>query len=162
MAATKPTSSTEPQPHLASTVVSVVLRVAGPVITDVRPHALGTRQRQVVARIGDVLFYLDDRWLAARIRQQWDAAQYVVSQRLPEQAPQVWLAGADDSYPLTVAQQLTGDGLVRARYLPAHRETRTPPHVRLRLARFVFQVCDREAWRTIGEAWFAAQRYLEQ
>ncbi len=52
----------------ACTVVSVVLRVAGPVITEVRPHALGTRQRQVIARVGDVLFYLDDRWLAARIR----------------------------------------------------------------------------------------------
>ncbi len=86
----------------------------------------------------------------------------MVTQRLPEHAPQAWLAGPDDAYPLTVAQHLTGDGYVRARYLPAHRETRTPPHVRMRLERFVFQVCDREAWRSIGEAWLAAQRYLEQ
>ena len=36
----------------------VVLQVAGPVITEVRPHALVTCERQVCARIGDALVYL--------------------------------------------------------------------------------------------------------
>lgn len=64
------------------------------VITDVRPHALGTPERQVFARIGDALIYLTDPAVAARIRQQWDAAQYLVAQRLPERISQTWLAPA--------------------------------------------------------------------
>ena len=46
--------------QLTSTVIAVVLRVAGAVVTDVRPHAIGTPHRQVTARIGDVLLYLTD------------------------------------------------------------------------------------------------------
>ena len=42
----------------------------------------------------------------------------------------------------------------------AHRETGTPPHLRIRVDRLVWQVCDQQSWRAIGDAWFAAQRYL--
>ena len=153
-----------PQPvHvMASTVLAVVMRVAGPVITEVRPHALGNPERQVLARIGDVLVYLTDPKAAARIRQQWDAAQYLAVKRLPERVSQTWLAPTPDTYPVGVTVQLTGRVDVTTRYLPAHQATGTPPHLRMRVDRLVWQVCDQQSWRAIGGAWFAAQRYLEE
>lgn len=119
--------TTTPQqiPTLASAVVAVILRVAGPVITDVRAHAVGTPERQINARIGDALIYLTDRRLAARIRQQWDAAQYIATQRLPERVSQTWLAHSSDVYPVGVTLQLTGQVKVGARYLPARPDTHT-------------------------------------
>ena len=155
---------TIPQPiHvMASTVLAVVMRVAGPVITEVRPHALGTPERQVIARIGDALVYLTDPKAAARIRQQWDAAQYLAVKRLPERVSQTWLAPTPDTYPVGVTVQLTGRVDVTTRYLPAHQATGTPPHLRMRVDRLVWQVCDQQSWRAIGGAWFAAQRYLEE
>ena len=103
---------TKPDPHdeprLTSTVLTAVLRVAGPVVTDVRPHAIGTPQRQVTARIGDVLIYLTDPRAAARIRQRWDAAQHLAAQRLPERVSQTWLAPDPDAYPLGITVRLDG------------------------------------------------------
>lgn len=56
----QPATATEPAPVpvLTSTVLSVVMRVAGPVPTDVHPHALGHPEQQVTARIGDAVIYL--------------------------------------------------------------------------------------------------------
>jgi hypothetical protein len=58
----QPPASIDPQPApvLASTVLSVVMRVAGPVPTDVHPHALGHPEQQVTARIGDAVIYLTE------------------------------------------------------------------------------------------------------
>jgi len=78
--------------------------------------------------------------LAARLRQQWDASQYLATQRLPEQVPQAWLAHDTDVYPVGVTLQLTGPVKVTPRYQPPHRETRTPPHLRMRVDRLVWQV----------------------
>jgi hypothetical protein len=58
---------------LTSTVLAVVMRVAGPVVTGVLPHGLGTPERQVSVRIGDVIVHLTDPRVAAVIRQRWDA-----------------------------------------------------------------------------------------
>jgi hypothetical protein len=154
-----------PQPEhvLASTVLVVIMRVAGPVITDVRPHALGTPEQQVIVRIGDALIYLTDPQLTARIRQQWDAAQYLVSQRLPERVSQTWLVPEPGTYPVGVSVQLTGEAKVTTQSVAAHLPSRTPAHLRMSVdRRLVWQVCDRQSWRAIGEAWFAAQRYLQR
>lgn len=59
MASQQPTTQ-QPEHVLASTVLAVIMRVAGPVITEVRSHALGTPQAQVNVRIGDALIYLTD------------------------------------------------------------------------------------------------------
>jgi hypothetical protein len=156
------TSNPKQIPELASAVIAVILRVAGPVMTEVRPYAIGTPERQVTARIGDALVYLTDRRLAGRIRQQWDASQYLATKRLPERVSQTWLAHTVDTYPVGVTVQLTGQVRVTARYLPAHRETQTPPHLRMQVDRLVWQVCDLQAWRAIGDAWFEAQRHLDR
>ncbi|MGH3984399.1 MAG: hypothetical protein ACRDST_17370, partial [Pseudonocardiaceae bacterium] len=103
-----PTTDPQPVPVLASTVLSVVMRVAGPVPTDVHPYALGHPEQQVTARIGDAIVYLTEPTVAARIRQQWDAAQYLAATRLPERVSQTWLAPTPDTYPLGVALRLTG------------------------------------------------------
>ena len=89
------------QQQLASTVLAVILRVAGPVITDVRPHALATPEAQVCARIGDALFYLTDLRAAGLLRQHWDVSQYLVT-RLPERVSQTWLGPDPNAYPVGV------------------------------------------------------------
>lgn len=129
------------------------MRVAGPVVTDVRPHALGTPQAQVIARVGDALIYLADQQLAARIRQQWDAAQYLVARRLPERVSQTWLAPEPGTYPVGVTVHLTGEVKVTTQSVSAHQASRTPAHLRMSVdRRLVWQVCDRQSWRAIGNS----------
>ncbi|MBV8994453.1 MAG: hypothetical protein JO287_12335 [Pseudonocardiales bacterium] len=111
---------------LASAVLAVVMRVAGPV-PQVHPHALGQPEQQVSARIGDAVVYLTEPAVAERIRQQWDASQYLVSQRLPERVSQTWLLPTPGSYPLSVALRLTGAVEVATQWVDGRRETRTPP-----------------------------------
>jgi hypothetical protein len=128
MTSQPPTTDTH---QLTSAVIAVVLRVAGAVITDVRPHAIGTPQRQVNARIGDVLLYLTDHRTVARIRQQWDAAQYIAIKRLPETVSQTWLANPHpDTYPLGVTLRLEGSVQVTCRWMAGSPTTGTPPHKR--------------------------------
>lgn len=146
---------------LACNVLAVILRVAGPVITDVRPHALGTPQRQVTVRLGDALLYLTDPQVAARIRQHWDAAVYLAT-RLPEQVSPTWLGHVPDTYPLGVTLQPTADMRLQTRWITARPATSTPAHLRILVDRLVWQVCDVQAWRTIGNALLAAQTHLEQ
>ena len=155
-----PTAQPHRVPVLASTVLSVVMRVAGPVPTDVHPYALGHPEQQVSARIGDAVVYLTEPTLAARIRQQWDAAYYLASARLPDRVPQTWLAPQPGSYPLAIALRLTGAVEITTQWIPGRRTTNTPAHLRVRIDRLVWQVCDQQSWLKIGQAWFAAQRYL--
>ena len=147
-------------PVLTSTVLAVVMRVAGPLPTEVHPHAIGHPEQQVTARIGDAIVYLTEPTVAARIRQQWDAAQYLAATRLPERVSQTWLAPTPDTYPLGVALRLTGAVEVATQWIEGRRETRTPAHLRVRVDRLVWQVCDRQSWQRIGQVWFDAQQYL--
>lgn len=105
---TQQLTSPQPAPVLSSTVLAVVMRVAGPVPTEVYPHAIGHPEQQVTARIGDAVVYLTEPALAGRIRQQWDAAQYLAATRLPERVSQTWLAPQPGTYPLGVALRLAG------------------------------------------------------
>ena len=155
-----PTAQPHRVPVLASTVLSVVMRVAGPVPTDVHPHALGHPEQQVSARIGDAVVYLTEPTVAARIRQQWDAAHYLASARLPNRVSQTWLAPQPGSYPLGIVLRLTGAVEIATQWIPGRRTTNTPAHLRVRVDRLVWQVCDQQSWLRIGQAWFDAQRYL--
>lgn len=155
-----PTTGAQPAHVLASAVLAVVMRVAGPVPTHIHPHAIGHPEQQVSARIGDAVVYLTELGVAGRIRQQWDAAHYLASQRLPERVSQTWLAPTPGTYPVGVALRLTGAVQVTTQWIQGHRETRTPPHLRVRVDRLVWQICDHQAWRSIGQAWFAAQQTL--
>ena len=75
--ATNPTTvSDHLAPMTTSTVLAVVMRVAGPVTTGVLPYGLGTPERQVSVRIGDAVVHLTQAKVAARVRQQWDCLLY--------------------------------------------------------------------------------------
>jgi hypothetical protein len=157
--ATSPTTD-DIRPFLACNVLAIILRVAGPVITEVRAHALGFPERQICARLGDALLYLTDPQVAARIRQHWDAAQYLAG-RLPERVSQTWLAHVPGTYPVAVSLRPVGEIVLDTKWIGGRRETRTPAHLRIQVDRSVFQVCDRQAWNAIGDALFTAQTYLE-
>jgi hypothetical protein len=153
-------TASQPVPVLTTTVLAVLMRVAGPVPTEVHPHALGHPEQQVSARIGDAVVYLTEPVVAARIRQQWDAAQYLATHRLPERVSQTWLAPRPGTYPVGVAVRLTGQVEVHTRWIAGRASTRTPAHLRIQIEQLVWQVCDQQAWRRIGDAWFQAQQYL--
>lgn len=123
------TCPTEP-PVPASTVLAVVMRVAGPVPTEVRPFALGHPEQQVTARIGDAVLYLTDRAVAAHIRQRWDATQYLAACRLPDHVSHTWLAPRPDTYPPGVALRLTTKLDITSRWAAGWANTRTPAHLR--------------------------------
>jgi len=89
-----------------------------------------------------------------------DAAQYLAATRLPERVSQTWLTPTPDTYPLGVALRLTGAVQVATQWIEGRRETRTPAYLRVRVDRLVWQICDRQAWQRIGQAWFDAQQYL--
>lgn len=152
---------TTSQPVLASTVLSAVLRVAGPVPTHVHPHALGTPEQQVSLRIGDALVYLTEPVVSSRIRQQWDATQYLAARRLPKRASPTWLAPQPGTYPLGVALRLTGAVEVATQWIMAHHATSTPAHLRIRVDRLIWQICDQESWQCIGHAWYDAAHHLD-
>jgi hypothetical protein len=125
---------------IISNVLAVVLRVAGGVITDVRPHAIGRPGRQVTARIGHALLYRSDPRTAGYIRQKWDASQYLAFKRLPEHVSQTWLAPEPDTYPLGIALRLADAVRVTSRWVGPHLQTRTPAHMAIRVDRLIFQV----------------------
>ncbi|MGH3853197.1 MAG: hypothetical protein ACRDR6_06795 [Pseudonocardiaceae bacterium] len=148
-------------PVLTSTVLAVVMRVAGPVPAEIHPYALGHPEQQVTARLGDALVYLTDPAVAARIRQHWDAAQYLAACRLPARVSQTWLAPRPGKYPPGVVLRLTGDVDLHTQWIAGRPRTRTPPHLRIQIDQLVWQVCDQQSWRRIGDTWFDALRYLD-
>ncbi|MGH3534872.1 MAG: hypothetical protein ACRDQG_09190 [Pseudonocardiaceae bacterium] len=128
-----------PQPKLVltSTVLAVLMRVAGPVPTEVHPHALGHPEQQVSLRLGDAVVYLTEPAVAARVRQHWDAAQYLVAQRLPERVSQTWLAPRPGKYPVSVALRLTGPIEAHTQPITGRPRTRTPAHLRIQIDQLV-------------------------
>lgn len=146
---------------VTSTVLAVVMRVAGPVPTEVHPYAIGYPEQQVTARIGDAVLYLTEPAVAGYVRQQWDATQYLAACRLPERVSQTWLAPRPGTYPIGVTLRLTHHVEVTTQWATGRSSTRTPAHLRIQVGQLVWQVCDRESWRRIGDAWFDVQRYLD-
>ncbi|MGD9525190.1 hypothetical protein [Pseudonocardia sp.] len=160
--ATNPTTvSDQLGPVITSNVLAVVMRVAGPVTTGVAPYGLGTPERQVTVRIGDAVVFLRDRRTAARVRQQWDAGVGMALQ-LRRRVSQTWLHPRPGTYPVAVSVQLTEHVKVLTVFVPGNLEKRRPDHVRVQVDQLVWEICDIEAWRTIGDAWLTAQQYLER
>ena len=82
---------------------------------------------------------------------------------MPERVSQTWLHPNPNAYPIGVTLRLAGDVPVDLHWVTGRRETRTPAYLRVCVdRRLVWQVCDRVAWRAIGDALFDAQRCLQQ
>lgn len=146
----------ERTPLFASNVLALIVRVAGPVATGVTAHAVGHPEQRICVRLGDVLLDVVDPGTVAALRQKWDATGYFAN-RLPEQVSQTWLGHDLDRYPLAATVQLAGPVKLTARWTTGRLTTRTPDHLRIQVDRVIFQVCDRQAWRTISDALFDAQ-----
>jgi hypothetical protein len=155
------TQNATDQRALTSNVLTVVLRVAGPVETSVRPHALGYPERQVSVRIGDALIHLTDPKAAERIRQRWDAG-FAGALRLRRQVSQTWLQPRPGTYPVAVSVHLTREATIGSQFIAADTDRHQPAHLAVRVDQLLWQVCDLTAWRAIGDAWLAAYEYLRQ
>lgn len=155
------TTGERPRPLLSSTVLAVVLRVAGPVQTGVIAHGLGHPERQVSVRVGDAVILFRDPKVAALVRQRWDAA-LGSALRLRERVSQTWLRPRPGTYPAAVSVQWTDQVEVTHRFVPADVERRQPAYLEVRIDQLVWQVCDQTAWRSIGDAWLAAHQQLRQ
>jgi hypothetical protein len=153
------TGSTASGYRLTSTVVSAVVRLAGPVSTGITAQFVGMPEQLLVVRVGNVLLYLTDPAIARRIHTFWDAQQHLV-RRLPARASQTWLGPRPGSYPLAVAMQPTQPVPLSARWIRAQPSHHLPAHLQIRIDQLVWQVCDTAAWASVGDAWFDAQRQL--
>lgn len=161
-AATTPTDVREQlRPVVTSSVLAVVMRVAGPVTTGVLPYGSGTPEQQVSVRIGDAVVLLRDRRTAARVRQQWDAG-VGMALRLRRQVSQTWLRPRPGTYPVAVSVQLTERVRVSSVFVTGDAQKRCPDHLRVQVDQLVWEVCDIEAWRAIGDAWLAAYQCLDR
>lgn len=149
----------QPGRIITSTVLGVTLRVAGAVPTDVHAYAIGTAEQQVTARLGDVLIYVSDAVVADRIRALFDGA-ILTAHKLPSRVSQTWLHPKPGTYPLTVAARLAGQVELASAYVPADRTSRTPAHLRVRVDKVHWQICDRDSWRALADAWFAIHQHL--
>jgi hypothetical protein len=146
-------------PPMTATVVAVIQRAAGHVTTAVTVHPIDRDQREAHIRIGDAVLWVRDAPVIQRIRQQWDASQYL-SNRLRGAVSATWLQPDPDAYPISVAQRLGEATDVAVQWLGGKLHTRTPPHLRIRVGTLVWQVCDRTAWTTISQAWWQAEKLL--
>jgi hypothetical protein len=146
---------------VTSTVMAVVLRVAGPVETGIIAHGQGHPERQASVRVGDAVIHLRDPKIAALLRQRWDGA-LGSALRLREQVSQTWLKPRPGTYPVAVSVQLTGQTEVFHRFVPADPARRQPAYLEVRVEQLLWQVCDQLAWRTIGNAWLAAHQELRR
>ena len=108
--------------ELAPTVVAVILGVAGPVLSDIRRHALGTPEAEVCACVGAALHGLTDPWVAARGCQRWDAAEYLAA-RLPQRVSLARRARELDTCPVLVVVRPIGAVAVSTRGAIARCET---------------------------------------
>ncbi|MDQ2710155.1 MAG: hypothetical protein M3Z25_22160 [Actinomycetota bacterium] len=149
------------RPLLTSTVLAVVLRVAGPVETGIVAHGMGHPERQVSVRIGDAVVHLRDPKTAALVRQRWDAG-LGAALRLRERVSQTWLAPRPGTYPAAVSLQVTDQVRVTHRFVPADPDRRQPAHLEARIDQLTWQVCDLTAWRAIGDAWLQAHQLIRQ
>ncbi len=149
----------QPGRILSSTVLGVTLRVAGAVTTEVHPFAIGTAEQQVTARLGDVLIYVSDPGIADRVRALFDGA-ILTAHKLPSRVSQTWLHPKPGTYPLTVAARLTDPVELASAYVPADRASRRPAHVRVRINELCWEICDRDSWRALADAWFAIHQHL--
>jgi hypothetical protein len=147
------------RPLLTSTVLAVVLRVAGPVQTAVIAHGLGHPERQVSVRIGDAVIHLRDPKVAALLRQRWDGT-LGSALRLRERVSQTWLRPRPGTYPAAVSVQLTDQTQVFHRFAPADPDRRRPAYLEIRVDQLLWQICDQLAWRSIGDAWLTAHQQL--
>jgi hypothetical protein len=120
------TAAEQTRPLVTSTVMAVVLRVAGPVETGVIAHGLGHPERQASVRIGDAVIHLRVPNVAALVRQRWDGA-LGSALRLRERVSQTWLRPRPDTYPAAVSVQLTDQTEVFHRFMPADPTRRQPP-----------------------------------
>jgi hypothetical protein len=155
------TTAEQDRPLLTSTVLAVVLRVAGEVQTGVIAHGSGQPERQVSVRIGDAVIHLRDPKVAAVVRQRWDAA-LGSALRLREKVSQTWLRPRPGTYPAAVSVQLTNQVEVAHCFVRAAPDKRQPAYLEVRVDQLVWQVCDQLAWRTIGDAWLAAHQQLRR
>jgi hypothetical protein len=59
----------------ASTITAAAVQLAGEVRPDITVSHLGTPEQEASLRIGELLIYLRDPGIAARIAQDWDQAR---------------------------------------------------------------------------------------
>jgi hypothetical protein len=146
-------------PPMTATVMAVIQRAAGQVATRVTVHQVDHFQHEAHIRIGDAVLWVRDVPVIQRIRQQWDASQHF-SVKLRDAVSSTWLRPDPNAHPISVAQRLGEATDVASQWIGVNVATGTPPHLRVRIGALIWQVCDRTAWTTIGEAWWQAEQML--
>lgn len=82
--------------------------------------------------------------------------------QLRRRVSQTWLHPRPGTYPAAVSLQLTEHVKVSTVFVPGNVQKRWPDQLRVQVDQLVWEVCDIEAWRAIGNAWLAVQQHLER
>jgi hypothetical protein len=135
-------------PH-HSTVSELKVRVVGRVACRVGATDVGTVERAVVLRIGDIVFHVGDLHTLTALHYTWAIAEEHMS-ALPYRDEFAHLGATPGLYRVGALFDLQGHVTSAVAFVRAHGET--PAHVRVQFGPIVWQVCDREAWETVTDA----------
>ncbi len=114
----------------------------------------------MTVRIGDAVVHLTSARVAAQVRQRWDARMFL-AMRLRQRVSQSWLHPVLGTYPVAVGVRLTdASDHHRVRACRPHHTAPGAPEG----PRGPAPVAGLRSGSVggIGDAWFEAQRYLEQ
>lgn len=142
-----------------STIISVVVRVAGVVPARLDLSHVGTPEQQLGLSIGTVLVYLRSAITARAAADAWSKAAILARSLSPAVAGHRPLMVG----PSTVATlvQLAGDLQTTSILVPAHHGPDAPQMLRVTVGPVVWEVCDATAYTSLLRAWRQAAKLLE-
>lgn len=143
----------------ASAITSAAVRVAGQIPIEISIRHLGTAEQEAGMRMGELLIYVRNAYVAERVANTWRQSRPVCA-ALPN------VAGISRLHlPVRVALvgmivRLGGDPACTVQGVPARPGVAEPQHVRIEVGPLAWEVCDRVAWHTITTAWETLHRQL--
>lgn len=145
----------------AAAVVSMVLRVAGPVPTRVDLRNAGTPERQLGISLGAVLVFLRSHYTARTIEQAWSqAAPLAVSLPPVLVGRRRGVLAQDGPWSATAIVRLGGAPKVRAYVMEARAGSEAPAVLRIEVGPMTWEIYDAASYTSLLQGWRTAVHTL--
>lgn len=140
-----------------SAVVSVVVRVSGPVPIRLDATHLGAPEQQLGLSLGTVLIYLRSGTTARAVAEGWTSAAPLARRLAPPRDPRNLMPVTPTMVGTLV--RLAGIPTIVAAHVPARAHIE-PSHLRLQIGPVIWQICDWAAYESMARGWRRAAATL--